>query len=125
MARRPPKQPGLAAFVAALPAAERTGADSAGWPWPGGTREFTDDHGYRWHRRAKAALDPRRAARLVRDADVMITGPWELRHLAPGERAAAWAEATARTEPGDLTEYVAHEFTSEGGLTLLYLERHC
>ncbi|MFC8717993.1 hypothetical protein [Kitasatospora sp. NPDC057198] len=124
MARRPPKQPGFAAFVAGLPPAPEPPVP--GRLWPGSSREFTDAHGYHWRRRGRTGLDPRRAARLVRDADVMISGPWELHHLAPGERAAAWAEATAAPAPGEEgISYAAYEFVSEEGLTLLYLERHC
>lgn len=117
-----PKPPGLAAVVAALPPVGEIHGEFR--PSPGNCAEFTDAHGQHWRRRGRA-LDRRRALRLVRDPEVVVMTGFDLYRLDAAERAALWAEAGPVLDGHGDVSYRAHEFTSESGLTLLYLERHC
>lgn len=71
------------------------------------------------------------ARKLAATADVMIVGDgMSNAFVDQRDRAAMWASiekhgCLPNEEPDDYLEYVPYEFDSEGGLVLLYLERHC
>ncbi|MFF3597173.1 hypothetical protein [Kitasatospora indigofera] len=99
---------------------------------------FTDAEGVRWAL-ARGPLDPRRARRLARTADLMWMGSdighdWEHHTLVPeyvpaAERPARWLEIRKRLDLRDWDPlhgqtYQAFEFVSNGRV-LVYFDVHC
>ncbi|WP_329493706.1 hypothetical protein [Kitasatospora herbaricolor] len=99
---------------------------------------FTDAEGVRWAL-ARGPLDPRRAKRLARTADLMWMGSdighdWDRHALVPeyvpaAERPARWLEIRKRLDlrdwdPLDGQAFQAFEFVSNGRV-LLYISVHC
>lgn len=90
---------------------------------------LVDPAGFLWVYRRP--LSDAAAKKLAGAADEMIVGDGVSNVVVPiGDRAGTWT-SVSRTgrlpgeDPSDDLEYRPHEFDSESGLTLLYLQRFC
>jgi len=90
---------------------------------------LVDPSGFLWVYRQP--LSDSAAGKLAGSADEMIVGDGASNVVVPaGDREATWASVKRLgrlpgEEPDDYLEYRPHEFDSESGLTLLYLQRFC
>jgi hypothetical protein len=123
----------FAGIVAEVEASGGGGGPVVAWSQPVVDGEFTDEHGVRWELRGDGSIAWKRLEQLLKDPEVRVLRFYgnAVRDVPLGERESFSAEIrpylTGKVfrEAGDMTDFLAGEFTDGQHNHLLVVEQSC